>query len=126
MLVKIFTESAPVDWLVSGLLGLVWIALWAVRKRAPPWFFVVGAVLAVLCFPAGMAAGRLELGGVHNCTPGTLCFSMNEVHWWWNGLLGLLTNAALGLVTVAITGAFAARRRTRSTGHTTPRGEITD
>lgn len=115
-----FAGSEPVDWLLPGLLGLAWLTLWVARKRIPPWFFAVGAILAVLCFPAGLVAGRLELGDT-NCTPDNLCFSADGVDWWWNGILGLLTNAVLALVTAGITSALAVARRTRSTGRRSPR-----
>jgi hypothetical protein len=66
----------------------------------PLWFFAVAAVLAILCFPAGMLAGRQDLAGAE-CTPDNLCFSADEVGWWWNGLLGVLAIGALALLTGA-------------------------
>ncbi len=106
----ILAETRPVDWILPLLLLLGWIALWVVRRRVPPWFFAVAAMLAVLCVLAGMLAGRVEIRGT-DCTPDNLCFSENEVDWWANGLLGLLTTGALGLATLVVTAAVRAGRR---------------
>jgi uncharacterized membrane protein len=109
----ILAETGPVDWLLPNLLGLAWLTLWVTRREISPRFFAVGAVLAVLCFPAGMIASRQELTGA-NCTPDNLCFSADAVDWWWNGILGVFTTGALALVTVVITTIIAVVRRVQS------------
>jgi hypothetical protein len=108
--------GTPVDWLLPGLLSLAWLTFLVTRKLIPSWSFVVGAVLALLCFPAGVIAGRLELASVDNCTADNLCFSLNQLHWWWNGFLGLLTIAALGMITLVTEAVLAVWRRVRAAG----------
>jgi hypothetical protein len=105
-----WVASNPVAWIVPGLLVGAWIALWLLRRPVRPWFFLAAAVLAVLCFPAGMLAGRAELEGL-SCTPDNLCFSADEVDWWLNGLLGLLTTCALAVLTPVVDFVLALVRR---------------
>jgi hypothetical protein len=94
----LLADSKPIDWILPALLFLAWIAFWVVRRRVPVWFFVVAVLLAILCLPAGMVAGDIELRGTY-CTPDNLCFSMNGVHWWINGLLAFLTATGLAFLT---------------------------
>ncbi|MGC5331616.1 hypothetical protein [Micromonospora sp. DT62] len=90
---------SAVDAILPALLVTVWLGLTLVR-RVPGWFFGLGACVALLCFPAGIIAGRLELGDT-DCTPDNLCFSANMVDWWLNGLLGLFTVAVLAILSGA-------------------------
>lgn len=106
----ILAETRAADWILPALLLAGWATLWATRRRVPPWFFAVAAALAVLCLPAGMLAGRSELGGT-NCTPDNLCFSADEVDWWINGLLGLLAAGVLGVITLLVTATARLNRR---------------
>ncbi|MBF9134077.1 hypothetical protein I0C86_34835 [Plantactinospora sp. S1510] len=105
-----WVAANPVAWIVPGLLVGAWIALRLLRRPVWPWFFLAAAVLAVSCFPAGMFAGRAELAEP-NCTPGNLCFSADEVDWWLNGLLGLLTTCALAVLTAVVDLVLALVRR---------------
>src|SRR4051794_10603061 len=97
----IVAETRPFDWLLPALLVLTWLALWAARKGTPTWFVIAGVALPVLCFPTGMVAARLELAGTE-CTPANLCFSADEVDWWWNAILGFVTTGLLALTTMVI------------------------
>lgn len=94
----LLAEAKPIDWILSALFVLTWVTFWAVRRRVPVWFFVVAALLTILCLPAGVIAGNAELSGTY-CAPDNLCFSMNEVHWWINGLLVFLTVTVLAFLT---------------------------
>lgn len=91
-----------VDWTLPALLLLAWITLWAARRRVPTWFFAAGVLLAILCIPAGMFAGKAQLAG-SDCTPDNLCFSSDEVDWWANGLFGFLGTGVLAFVTLVVT-----------------------
>jgi hypothetical protein len=105
-------ETQPVDWILPAVLLLTWCALWATRRRVSPGFFAAGVLLAVLCIPGGMLAGRAELAGA-GCTPGNLCFSAYEVGWWANGILGFLTTGVLALATLAVSAVVAVMRSAR-------------
>jgi uncharacterized membrane protein len=94
----LLAEAEPVDWILSALLVLAWITFWVVRRRVSVWFFVAAVLLSILCLPAGVIAGEAELRGI-SCSPDNLCFSMNEVHWWMDSLLGLLTAVVLAFFT---------------------------
>jgi hypothetical protein len=89
----------PAGWIIPGLIALCWLVLVAVRRTVPPrWFFPAAAGLAILCFPAGVVAAKLELSGL-DCTPDNLCFSADEARWWYSGILGLAVVVALILIT---------------------------
>jgi uncharacterized membrane protein len=107
----LLAEAEPVDWILSALLVLAWITFWVVRRRVPVWFFVAAVLLSILCVPAGLIAGEAELRGSY-CRPGDLCSSMNEVHWWMDSLLGLLTTVVLAFFTPFVsTGVEALQER---------------
>ena len=110
----ILAETSVGDWILPALLVLAWLILWATRRRVPLWFFAAGVILAILCFPAGMLAGRAELDSVDDCTPGNLCFSANEVDWWFNGVLGFLTTGALAIASLVVAAVIAAVRNGRN------------
>jgi hypothetical protein len=114
----ILAETSPGDWILPAVLVLAWLALQATRRRVPAWFFAAGLLLAILCIPAGMLAGRAELGGIDDCTPGNLCFSATEVDWWFNGVLGFLTTGALALATLVVAAVVAAVRAGRNRNRT--------
>ncbi|RKN54540.1 hypothetical protein D7193_21505 [Micromonospora costi] len=103
------TGTRAVHWILAALLLVAWLALWAVRRRIPLWFFPAALCLAVLCFPAGVLAGRAETAAA-GCTADNLCFSMREVDWWLNGALAMLACGALAAVTVAVELGRAASR----------------
>ena len=105
-------DSHPVDWILPAVLVVGWIALWAARRRVPRWFFLAGLVLAVLCVPAGMIAGKAQANGP-DCAAGNLCFSMREVDLWVNGLLGLVATGLLALLTMIVHAVAAIARRER-------------
>ncbi|MGK5743282.1 hypothetical protein [Micromonospora sp. URMC 103] len=94
------TDATPVGWILPALLVVAWLSLWAVRRRVPLWFPVLALCLAILCFPIGAMAGSAEVDDP-GCTPDIRCFSITAVDWWLNGLLGMLTCAALAVLTVA-------------------------
>ncbi len=104
--------TRPVDWILSGLLVLVWLTLRATRKGVPRWWYALGLVLVVLCIPGGAIAAEREFAG-EDCSPQDLCFSIDLVHWWLNGIMGLVTLGALSLVTLVIE---RARRPTSDQG----------
>lgn len=107
----LLAEAKPIDWILSALLVLTWVTLWVVRRRVPVRFFVGAVLLAILCLPAGVMAGDMELRDTY-CAPDNMCFSMNGVHWWINGLLAFLTAAALAFLTPFVgTGIEAVRNR---------------
>ncbi|GAB3973913.1 hypothetical protein GCM10029978_054260 [Actinoallomurus acanthiterrae] len=110
-----FSRTLPVIWVLPTMLLLVWLTLWAIRRRVPLWFFGAGLLLAILCFPAGMLAARVELNGTY-CSPDNLCFSMNEALWWGNGIFGFLTTAVLGLATPVVTAVVTLVRTRNRTG----------
>ncbi|GAA4632914.1 hypothetical protein GCM10023196_068350 [Actinoallomurus vinaceus] len=112
-----YSSALPLIWVLPTMLLLAWLTLWATRRRVPLWFFVAGLLLAILCFPAGMLAARAELNGTY-CSPDNLCFSINEVRWWWNGIFGVLTTAVLGLATLVVTAVVrVVRARNRPGDH---------
>lgn len=90
------TGASAVDVILPALLGTAWLGL-TLARRMSGWFFGLGGCVALLCFPAGIMAGRFELGDT-DCTPGNLCFSAIMVDWWLNGLFGLLTVAVLAIL----------------------------
>jgi hypothetical protein len=104
--------SNPVDWILPVVLVAGWIGLWATRRRVPRWFFVAGVVLAALCVPAGMIAGKAAAGGP-DCSAGNLCFSMGEVDLWVNGLFGFFATGLLALVTMIVQAVATVARRDR-------------
>ncbi|MEU7995509.1 hypothetical protein AB0B83_09240 [Micromonospora sp. NPDC049060] len=90
---------SAVDAILPVLLVTVWLGL-ALVRRVSGWFFGLGGCVALACLPAGVIAGRFELGDA-DCTPGNLCFSADTVDWWLNGLFGLLTVAVLAILSAA-------------------------
>jgi hypothetical protein len=96
-----WVTANPVALILPTILVVAWIVLWLVRRPVWPWFFVAAAILAVLCFPAGVQAARAELDGL-SCTPDNLCFSADEIDWWVNGALGLVTIGGLALLTLLV------------------------
>jgi hypothetical protein len=88
-----------VDWILPVLLVVAWAVLWTARRHVSRWFFAAGLVAALLCVPAGMIAGKAEMSG-SDCTADNLCFSMHQVDFWVNGLLGFFATGLLALVTM--------------------------
>lgn len=117
----IFSWTLPVNWVLPTILLLAWLTLWATRRRVTLWFFGAGLLLAILCVPAGMLAARAELNGTY-CSPDNLCFSMNEILWWCNGIFGFLTTAVLGLATPVLTAVVTVVRTRNRTGLRGDRG----
>jgi hypothetical protein len=93
--------TGPVDWILPGVLIVLWLTLRRTRRGTPTWWYAVGFALVLLCVPAGAVAAAREFEG-EDCTPDDLCFSIDQVHWWLNGILGLFTLGALILVTLII------------------------
>jgi len=112
-------DSHPVDWILPTVLVVDWIGLGAAQRRVPRWFFVAGVVLAVVCVPAGMIAGKAQAAGP-DCSPGNLCFSMGEVDLWVNGLLGFFATGLLALVTMIVPAVATVTRDRRRAGPASP------
>lgn len=72
-----------------------------INRRVSGWFFGLAGCVALLCFPAGIVASRIEMSGI-DCTGGNMCFSANEVQWWLSDVLALFTVAALAIVSVVL------------------------
>jgi hypothetical protein len=75
------------------------------------WFFVAGAALSILCIPAGIIASKVEMSS-ETCSGQHPCFSIQEVYWWFNGLLGLVTCFALVALTLTVESVLGLVRRT--------------
>jgi len=104
-------ETSAVDWILPAVLVVAWLPWWAAGRHARFWFFVVGTVLSIMCVPAGIIAGNVEMSGV-TCRPQDLCFSIWEVHWWLNASFGLVTCLVLIGFTLTIESVRALARRT--------------
>jgi hypothetical protein len=109
-----WAETRAIYWVLPALLTVGWLVLWLTRRRVRPWFFALAIVLALLCFPAGSIAGHAETSG-EDCTPDNLCFSIQEVHWWFNGMYGLLTCGVLVVLTLGVELVLAIVRRRSKT-----------
>lgn len=109
-----FSGTRPVDWVLPGLLGVTWLLLWPLRRGIPPWFYVVGLLLAVLCIPVGMVASALEVPA-EDCTPDNLCLYDTAVTWLINGELGFITVCVLAPLTFVVMGVLLLVRSLRAT-----------
>jgi hypothetical protein len=104
-------ETTVVDWILPALLAAVWLPLWMARHRVRVWFLAVGVAVSILCVPAGIIAGGIQMHGA-TCGPQDLsCFSMQPVYWWLNGFYGLVSCLVLTVLTVLIEAVLALIRR---------------
>jgi hypothetical protein len=95
-------ESTPIDWVLPALLAVAWLLSWLTRRRVRLWFLPIAVAVSILCVPAGMIAGSAQMSG-STCGPHDLsCFSMQEVDWWFNGLLGFVACGVLAILTLAV------------------------
>lgn len=100
-------DIVVVDWFLSALLVLVWVPLcWAPRRVRLRFLPTAGAV-SILCFPVGLVAAQEQMHGSSCGSRDNGCFSTQAMHWWFNGLHGLVTCAVLAVATVVL---IAARR----------------
>jgi hypothetical protein len=90
------------DWILPAVLVAAWALLWRSPRRLRLWFLPAAGALSILCFPAGLIASETQLSGAGCGARSRGCFSTDAVHWWLNGLHGLLTCGALVIVTLAI------------------------
>ncbi|MET8256035.1 hypothetical protein ACFYPG_11635 [Micromonospora sp. NPDC005553] len=88
------TRSA--DLILPVLIVATWLVL-TIARRVSMWFFGLAAGAALLCLPAGIIAGHLDLND-GECSPRALCFSAAMVDWWLNGLFGLMAVVGLAIL----------------------------
>jgi hypothetical protein len=90
-------------FVVPALLAVAWLGCMAARRRVGGRFFVAAFGVALLCFPGGAIAARLESSGA-SCPEHDphLCVSSAAATLWMDGLLGLGCCVVLLALTLAI------------------------